>query len=66
MEDIVFWVNFVATNSKNLQKLGLEGKLSWTFNVFTLPFLSFPILKMCKIKKMFTFGLTTHVTLVNF
>jgi len=31
-----FLVDFVAENSKKLQKLGLEGKISWAFNVFTL------------------------------
>ncbi len=35
MEDD-FLVDFVAENSKKLQKLGLEGKISWAFNVFTL------------------------------
>jgi hypothetical protein len=38
VEDIDFWVNFVAENSKKLQKLGLKGKISWALNnVFTLP-----------------------------
>jgi hypothetical protein len=36
MEDIDFWVNFVVRNSNKLQKLGLEGKIGWAFNVFTL------------------------------
>ncbi len=36
MEDIDFLVNFVAGNSKKLQKLGLEGKISSALNVFTL------------------------------
>ncbi len=36
MEDIDFWVDFVAENSNKLQKLGLEGKFSWALNVFTL------------------------------
>ncbi len=35
MEDD-FLMDFVAENSKKLQKLGLEGKISWAFNVFTL------------------------------
>jgi len=26
----------VARNSNKLQKLGLKGKISWVFNVFTL------------------------------
>ncbi len=36
MEDIDFWVDFVAGDSNKLQKLGLEGKISWALNVFTL------------------------------
>jgi hypothetical protein len=36
VEDIDFLVNFVAGNSKKLQKLGLEGKISSALNVFTL------------------------------
>ncbi len=35
MEDD-FLVDFVAGNSNKLQKLGLEGKISGSFNVFTL------------------------------
>ncbi len=37
MEDIDFWMDFIAGNSNKLQKLGLEGKISWTLNVFALP-----------------------------
>jgi hypothetical protein len=37
VEDIDFWVDFVAGNSNKLQKLGLEGKISWALNEFTLP-----------------------------
>jgi len=33
---MMFWMNFVVGNSDNLQKLGLEGKISWALNVFTL------------------------------
>ncbi len=33
MEDIYFWVDFVAGKSNKLQKLGLEGKISWALNV---------------------------------
>ncbi len=29
MEDIEFWVDFVARNSNKLQKLGLGGKINW-------------------------------------
>ncbi len=36
MEDIDFSMNSIARNSNKLQKLGLEGKISWTLNVFTL------------------------------
>ncbi len=37
MEDIDFWMDFVVGNSKKLQKLGLERKFSWAFNMFTFP-----------------------------
>jgi hypothetical protein len=37
VQDIDFGVDFVARNSSKLQKLGLEGKISWALNVFTLP-----------------------------
>ncbi len=36
VEDIDFWMDFVAENSNKLQKLGLDGRISWAFNVFTL------------------------------
>ncbi len=36
VEDIYFLVDFVARNSNNLQKLGLERKINWALNVFTL------------------------------
>jgi hypothetical protein len=36
VEDSDFWVSFVAENSNKLQKLGLEWKISWAFNLFTL------------------------------
>jgi hypothetical protein len=42
--DIDFWVDFVAGNSNNLQKLGLEGKVSWALNVFTHVYF---LLEMC-------------------
>ncbi len=29
MEDIDFWVDFVAENSNKLQKMGLKGKIHW-------------------------------------
>ncbi len=37
MENIEFWVDFVIGNSSKLWKLGLERKISWALNVFTLP-----------------------------
>jgi hypothetical protein len=36
VEDIDFGVDFVAGDSNKLQKLGLEGKINWALNVFTL------------------------------
>jgi len=36
VEDIDFWEDFVVENSNKLQKWGLEGKISWALNVFTL------------------------------
>jgi len=36
VEDIDFGVNFVLGNSNKLQKMGLNEKISGTFNVFTL------------------------------
>jgi hypothetical protein len=36
VENIDFGVNFVLGNSSKLQKMGLKGKISWAFNVFTL------------------------------
>jgi hypothetical protein len=37
VEGIDIWMDFVVGNSNKLQKLGLEGKVSWALNVFTLP-----------------------------
>jgi hypothetical protein len=37
MEVIDFGVDFVVGNSNKLQKLGLERKIIWVLNVFTLP-----------------------------
>jgi hypothetical protein len=37
VENIEFWVDFVIGNSSKLWKLGLERKISWALNVFTLP-----------------------------
>jgi len=36
VEDIDFLLEFVAENSNKLQKLGLERKINWALNVFTL------------------------------
>ncbi len=36
VEDIDLWVDFVPGNSNKLQKLGLEGKISWAIKVVTL------------------------------
>jgi hypothetical protein len=36
MKSIDFGVDFVVGNSNKLQKLGLEGKICWVPNVFTL------------------------------
>jgi len=36
VENVDFSMDFVAMNSNKLQKLSLERKFSWTFNVFTL------------------------------
>jgi hypothetical protein len=41
VEDADFLVDFVAGNSNKLQKLGLEGKISWALHVLTLPNLEF-------------------------
>ncbi len=41
MEDIDFWMDFYVGNSNKLQKLGLEGKISWALDVFTLSNLKF-------------------------
>ncbi len=36
MEDIDFWVDFVAGNWNKFQKLGLEGKISWALKMYKL------------------------------
>jgi hypothetical protein len=58
-----YWVDFVARNSNKLQKLGLEGKISWALIVFTILDLEFSIMKMWKIKNVFTLGPTAQATL---
>jgi hypothetical protein len=35
VEYIDFLIDFVTGNSNKLQKLGLEGKISWALNMFT-------------------------------
>ncbi len=52
MEDIDFLMDFVAGNSNKLQKLGLQGKISWTLNVFTLGPTTQATLVTMKEKKM--------------
>jgi hypothetical protein len=60
MEDIDFWVDFVARNSNKLQNLGLEGKISWALNVFTLlnlEILNSEIVRICFfMENVFTLG----------
>jgi hypothetical protein len=41
VEHIDFLVDFVGGDSNKLQKMGLEGKISWALNVFTLSNLEF-------------------------
>jgi hypothetical protein len=36
VKDIDILVDFVSGNSKKLQKLGLEGKINWAVDVYTL------------------------------
>ncbi len=65
MEDITFEGDLVAGNSNKLQKLGLESKISWALNVFTLLNWKVSILKMWKIQNVFILGPTTHDTLIK-
>ncbi len=53
---LTFWVDFVAGNSNKLQKLGLEGKISWALNVFTLSNLEIFNSENVKMKNAFTLG----------
>ncbi len=59
-----FLNDFFVGNSTQLQKLGLEGKTSWIFNVFTLWNLDISILKMWNVKNVFTFRPPTQVTIL--
>jgi hypothetical protein len=63
--DIDFWMDFVVGNSNKLQKLGLEGKISWPFNVFTLPNLKKFNFENVKNENVFTLGATTQVMLMK-
>ncbi len=65
MGDIDFWMDFVVGNSNKLQKLGLEGKISWPFNVFTLPNLKKFNFENVKNENVFTLGATTQVMLMK-
>jgi hypothetical protein len=63
--DIDFWMDFVVGNSNKLQKLGLEGKISWPFNVFTLPNLKKFNFENVKNENVFTLVATTQVMLMK-
>ncbi len=65
MQDIDFGVDFVARNSSKLQKLGLEGKISWALNVFTLPKLENFNSTNVKNKECVHTWATTQAMLVN-
>jgi hypothetical protein len=60
---LIFEWFFFVENSKQLQKLGLEGKTNWVFNVFTLSNLWF--FKCEKFKNVFTLRPTTQVTILH-
>ncbi len=65
MEHIDFWVDIFLEIQKKNQNLGLEGKISRAFNVFTFPnFKKKSIPKMWKIKYLFTLGPMTQATLI--
>ncbi len=53
MEEIDFWEDFVVGNSKKLQKLGLEGKISWALNMFTFGPTAHPTLAIVKLMGFF-------------
>jgi hypothetical protein len=63
---LIFWVYFVARISNKLQKLGLEGKISWAFNVCAhiVEFRNFQLWNFEKMKNVFTLGLMEQATLV--
>jgi hypothetical protein len=41
VEDTDFWMNVLLKIKKQMQKLGLGGKIRWALNEFTLPILEF-------------------------
>ncbi len=60
-----FGVDVVARNSKKLQKLDLEGKISGAANVFTLPNLDiFNYENVKKLKNVFRLGPKAQATMV--
>jgi len=65
MEDIDFWVDFVVGSSNKLQKLGLERKINWVLNVFTLLNLEIFNSKKVKYKNVFTHEPMAYATLVR-
>jgi hypothetical protein len=64
MKNIVFWVNFVAENSNKLQKLGWKEKAGEPSMCSHCRIKKISILKMWKMKNVFTLGPTAHATLV--
>ncbi len=62
-KNVIFWMDFVVGNSNKLQ--GLEGKLNWALNVFTLPNLDIFNSKNVKKKKVFTLGPMTQAILIT-
>ncbi len=66
MEDIDILVNFVAGNSNKLQKLGLEGKISWALSICSHCWINKKFnSENVKIKNVFTLGLMAQATLVE-
>ncbi len=64
--EVIFLSVFFAINSNKLQNLGLEGKISCTLNMFTLLiFFIKSIMKMWKIKNVFTLEQMAQATLVS-
>jgi hypothetical protein len=62
VEDIDFWVDFALENSSKLQKMGLEEKISWAFNVFTLLDLEIFNSEKVKTKEYVHTGEHYHIT----